>query len=183
MASEADTDSVKKNMAQEKMDSWWEYARELAKAERELKIEKWVYISIEYKEENGERVVLYHYDLPRELHERYRWVIRWREAKLLCQYPKKNIHTYYSYYDKRTGLNTDFNSLLSKLTSTKAQITIAERKEQEYLQYQRQNNLFFDEQTDEQLIKFRKKLSKKRQQYTELITKIYKEAEQYKASK
>ena len=159
-------------MAQEKMDSWWEYARELAKAERELKIEKWVYISIEYKEENGERIVLYHYDLPRELHERYRWVIRWREAKLLCQYPKKNIHTYYSYYDKRTGLNTDFNSLLSKLTSTKAQITIAERKEQEFLQYQRQNNLFFDEQTDEQLIKFRKKLSKKRQQYKELITKI-----------
>ena len=40
-------------MAQEKMDSWWEYAREQAKAERELKIEKWVYISIEYKEENG----------------------------------------------------------------------------------------------------------------------------------
>ena len=39
-------------MAQEKMDSWWEYARELAKAERELKIEKWVYISIEYKEES-----------------------------------------------------------------------------------------------------------------------------------
>ena len=72
-------------------------------------------------------------------------------------------YTYYSYYDKRTGLNTDFNSLLPKLTSTKAQITIAERKEQEYLQYQRQNNLFFDEQTDEQLIKFRKELSKKRQ--------------------
>ena len=47
-------------MAQEKMDSWWEYARELAKAERELKIEKWVYISIEYKEENGARVGLYH---------------------------------------------------------------------------------------------------------------------------
>lgn len=59
-------------MAQEKMDDWWEYARELAKAERELKIEKWVYISIEYKEKNGKRVVLYHYDLPRELHERYR---------------------------------------------------------------------------------------------------------------
>ena len=101
-----------------------------------------IYISIEYKEKNGERIVLYHYDLPRELHERYRWVIRWREAKLLCQYPKKNIHTYYSYYDKRTGLNTVFNSLLSKLTSAKAQITIAERKKQEYLQYQRQNNLF-----------------------------------------
>ena len=45
-------------MAQEKMDSWWEYARELAKAEREHKIEIWVYISKEYKEENGKRVVL-----------------------------------------------------------------------------------------------------------------------------
>ena len=63
------------------------------------------------------------------------------------------------HYDKHTGLNTDFNSLLPKLTSTKAQITIAERKEQEYLQDQRQHNLFFDEQTDEKLIKFRKKLS------------------------
>lgn len=156
-------------MAQEKMDSWWEYARELAKAERELKIEKWVYISIEYKEENGERIVLYHYDLPRELHERYRWVIRWREAKLLCQYPKKNKHR--------------FQLLAIQTYLCQSQITIAERKEQEFLQYQRQNNLFFDEQTDEQLIKFRKKLSKKRQQYTELITKIYKEAEQYKASK
>ena len=29
-------------MAQEKMDSWWEYARELAKAERELKIEIYI---------------------------------------------------------------------------------------------------------------------------------------------
>lgn len=71
-------------MAQEKIDNWWEYAREQAKAERELKIEKLVYISIEYKEENGERIVLYHYNLPRELHERYRWVIRWRKV---CQYP------------------------------------------------------------------------------------------------
>lgn len=156
-------------MAQEKMDSLWEYARELAKAERELKIEKWVYISIEYKEENGERIVLYHYDLPRELHERYRWVIRWREAKLLCQYPKKNKHR--------------FQLLAIQTYLCQSQITIAERKEQEFLQYQRQNNLFFDEQTDEQLIKFRKKLSKKRQQYTELITKIYKEAKRHKASK
>ena len=135
----------------------------------ELKIEKWVYISIEYKEENRERIVLYHYDLPRELHERYRWVIRWREAKLLCQYPKKNKHR--------------FQLLAIQTYLCQSQITIAERKEQEFLQYQRQNNLFFDEQTDEQLIKFRKKLSKKRQQYTELITKIYKEAKRHKASK
>ncbi len=41
-------------MAQERIDDWWEYAKELAKAERELQFERWVYISIEYKDEAGE---------------------------------------------------------------------------------------------------------------------------------
>lgn len=36
-------------MAQERIDDWWEYAKDLAKAERELQIERWVYISIKYK--------------------------------------------------------------------------------------------------------------------------------------
>ena len=83
------------------MDDWWEYAKELAKAERELQIGHWVRISIEYRDEAGDTVRLHSYDLPRELHERYRWVVRWREARLQCLYPRKHIHTYYSYYDKR----------------------------------------------------------------------------------
>ena len=115
------------------MDDWWEYAKELAKAERELQIGHWVRISIEYRDEAGDTVRLHSYDLPRELHERYRWVVRWREARLQCLYPRKHIHTYYSYYDKRTGLRTGFNSCLSRLSTAKAQITIAERKEKEYL--------------------------------------------------
>lgn len=110
------------------MDDWWEYAKELAKAERELQIGHWVRISIEYRDEAGDTVRLHSYDLPRELHERYRWVVRWREARLQCLYPRKHIHTYYSYYDKRTGLRTGFNSCLSRLSTAKAQITIAERK-------------------------------------------------------
>lgn len=40
-------------MAQERMDDWMEYARELAHAERELRIERWVFISIECKDEAG----------------------------------------------------------------------------------------------------------------------------------
>ena len=91
------------------MDDWWEYAKELAKAERELQIGHWVRISIEYRDEAGDTVRLHSYDLPRELHERYRWVVRWREARLQCLHPRRHIHTYYSYYDKRTGLRTDFN--------------------------------------------------------------------------
>ena len=40
-------------MVQERIDDWWEYAKDLARAERELQIERWVYISIEYKDEAG----------------------------------------------------------------------------------------------------------------------------------
>jgi len=59
------------------MDNWMEYAREYARAERELKIKKWVYISIEYRTRTHDRIVLHTYDLPHDLYERYSWVIRW----------------------------------------------------------------------------------------------------------
>lgn len=163
-------------MAQERIDDWWEYARELAKAERELKIEQWVFISIEYKDADGHTHRLHSYDLPKELHEKYRWVVRWREARLQCLYPRETISGYYCYYDKRTGLKTGFNSCLSKLAAAKAQITMAERKEKEYLDYQRQNNLFFDEQRDIQLLKFRQKLQAKKEKYAILKNKIQAEA-------
>ncbi|MDB1056606.1 hypothetical protein [Phocaeicola vulgatus] len=159
-------------MAQERMNDWMEYVRELARAERELRIERWVFISIEYKDEAGNPVRLHSYNLPRDLHERHRWVIRWREARLQCLYPKKQVNTYYSYYDKRTGLRTDFNSCLSKLSAAKAQISIAERKEREYVQYQRANNLFFDEGTDEQLVRFHEKLRMKKEKYMALEHEI-----------
>lgn len=159
-------------MAQERIDGWWEYARELAKAERELKIERWVYISIEYRTKERERVRLFHYDLPRDVYERYQWVIRWRHARLQCQYPRENVQVYYSFYDKRSGLETGFGSALSKLSAAKAQITIARRKEQEYIEYQRKNNMFFNEEDDEMLLKFRRKLQEKIERYTELETEV-----------
>lgn len=164
-------------MTQERMDDWMEYARELARTERELRVERWVFISIECKDEAGNPVRLHSYDLPRELHERYRWVIRWREARLQCLYPKRRFNTYYSYYDKRTGLRTGFNSGLSRLSAAKAQISIAERKEREYIQYQRANNLFFDEGTDEQLIRFREKLRMKKEKYAAMEHEIRSEVE------
>ena len=43
-------------MAQERMDDWMEYARELARAERELRVERWVFISIECKDDAGNPV-------------------------------------------------------------------------------------------------------------------------------
>ena len=96
-----------------------------------------------------------------------------------CQYPRENINTYYSYYDKRTGLRTDFNSCLMKLAAAKAQITRAERKEAEYLAYQRLSNLFFDEQTDEQLLTFRQKLAVKKEKYMSLKIHIENQVKQH----
>lgn len=164
-------------MAQERMDDWMEYARELARAERELRVERWVFISIECKDEAGNPIRLHSDDLPRELHERYRWVVRWRVSRLQCLHPKEDIHPYFSYYDKRTGLSTELDSALSKLSAAKAQISIAERKEKEYIEYQRANNLFFDETTDGQLLRFREKLRMKKEKYTALEQQIRSEIE------
>ncbi len=149
-----------------------EYAREYAKTQREMKIEKWVCITIEYRTKERQRVVLFRYDLPRDVYDRRQWVVRWRNARLLCQYPKENVQTYFSYYDRRTGLSMNFGSVLSKLSAMKAQITIARRKEQEYLEYQRQNNLFFNEAEDETLAKFRRKLQAKIEKNAELEREV-----------
>ena len=56
----------------------------------------------------------------------------------------------------------EVNGCLSKLISAKAQITKAERRMNEYIEHNRQNNLFFDENTDEELVKFREKLERKK---------------------
>jgi len=165
---------------QEDMRDWMEEAKELAKAERELGIEKWVIVSIEYRTKDCRRVVLFQYDLPREIYERYDWVIRWRKARMQCKYPKEMVWSCCSYYDKKTGWKTDFNSCLSRLASSKAQITIAKRREQEYLTYQKQNNLFFDESMDEDLVKFREKLKRKEENYNLLYQNIQNTVEEHR---
>lgn len=142
---------------QESMGDWFQMAKDLAKAERELKIEQWVEVTIYYGYAE-KQVSLYHYNLPREMYFRYQWVIRWRMAKLQCQYPKQIVSTSLYFYDKRSGESMD----LSKLISAKAQITKAERKMNEYIEHNRQNNMFFDENTDEELVKFREKLERKK---------------------
>ncbi|WP_255495441.1 hypothetical protein [Dysgonomonas sp. 521] len=88
-------------MAQVIMDDWMQYAKDLAKAEWELKIEHWVYITFEIRHQDGHREILHKIDLPREMADRWRWVIEWRRAKLVCKYPRKQImiyHCAYSWY-------------------------------------------------------------------------------------
>lgn len=143
------------------MDDLFLMAKDLAKAEKELKVERWVEVTLYYGYAD-KQVSLYHYDLPREMYFRYQWVIRWRMAKFQCQYPKQIIGISLYHYDKRSGESMGLNSCLSKLISAKAQVAKAERMMKNYIEQNRQNNMFFDEYTDEELVKFREKFERKK---------------------
>lgn len=145
-------------MRQKNADDFIQMAKDFAKAERELGVQKWVSISIERMDNDRNREQIFNYDLPREVYERWEWVVNWRRVKLVCKYPKDHVHCYFSFYDKRLGNNPKFTSDLKTLTSAKAQVTRVQRKIDEYIAYNKANNLFFDESTDEDLLKARKKL-------------------------
>lgn len=146
-------------MAQERIDDFIQLAKDYAKAEKELGVQHWVFISIERADGNCNYERLFSYDLPREVFERRRWVIEWRWSKFVCQYPKGNVRCYFSYYDKRLGKDIRLNEDLRRLISAKAQVTKIQRKIDEYVAYNRVHNLFFDESTDADLLKAREKLS------------------------
>ena len=147
---------------QELMDGWEQDARDLAKAERELQIEHWVQITFGFVDDNRETVTLHVYDLPRKMLDRYLWVIRWRRARLQCLHPRRMIASWYSHYDKRTGLITDFGSCLGRLASGKAQVTKARRCIEQHITDRRARYpLFYDESTDTELVKYREKLGRK----------------------
>ena len=145
-------------MAQESIDDFIQMAKDYAKAEKELEVQRWVFISIERTDGNGNHERLFCYDLPCEVYERRRWVVEWRRARLVCQYPKGNVMCYFSYYDKRLGTDIKLNEDLRRLISAKAQVTKVQRKIDEYVVYNRTHNLFFDESTDADLRKAREKL-------------------------
>ncbi|MDH6311222.1 hypothetical protein M2451_004148 [Dysgonomonas sp. PFB1-18] len=170
-------------MAQETMEDWMQYAKDLAKAERELKIEHSVYITFEIRHQDGHREILHKIDLPRDMVDRWQWLIEWRREKLVCKYPRKKVTVYHCAYDKRTGLQTGFNFLLSKVASAKAQITKVERVIAQYIKDEVQNNLFFDENTDERLLKAKAKLEKKKSNYNEAYAVLQAEVEKHKNNK
>jgi len=78
-------------MAQESIDDFIQLSKDYAKAEEDLEVQRWVFISIERTDENCNYVRLFSYDLPREVYERRRWVeegkiclsISQRECKIL----------------------------------------------------------------------------------------------------
>lgn len=150
-------------MAQESIDYFIQMAKDYAKAEKELEVQHWVFVNFErkYESNNYDYVRLFSYDLPREVYEHRKWVIEWRKAKLVCQYPKGCVRYTLHFYDKRLGKNIQLNKDLNRLISAKAHVTKAQRKIDKYVTYNKANNLFFDESTDTDLLKAREKLETK----------------------
>lgn len=148
-------------MAQESIDYFIQMAKDYAKAKKDLKVQHWVFVNFERKDESNNYVRLFSYDLPREVYEHRKWVVEWRKAKLVCQYPKGCVRYTLHFYDKRFGDNIQLNKDLNRLISAKAQVTKAQRKIDKYVAYNKANNLFFDENTDTDLLKAREKLETK----------------------
>lgn len=147
-------------MAQESIDYFIQMAKYYAKAEKDLDVQKWVFVNFERKDGHS-YVRLFSYDLPREVFERRKWVIDWRKARLVCQYPKDDVRYTLHFYDKRLGLDIRLNEDLRRLISAKAQVTKVQRKIDKYVAYNKAHNLFFDESTDTDLLKAREKLEAK----------------------
>ena len=146
---------------QEESDYFIQMAKDYGRAEKELGVQRWVFISIEKTDGSGNKERLFSYDLPREVYERRRWVIEWKRSRFVCKYPKGNVTCYTCYYDKRLGTDIRLNEDLQRLISAKAQVTKVRRKIDEYVAYNRANNMFFDEHTDADLQKAREKLTMK----------------------
>lgn len=155
---------------QESVNDWMELAKAYDKAENET-VQPYVFVTLE---DSVTKEKLFRYDLPRDMFWKYEWVIRWRTAKLQIQRPRHRINQYLDFYDKKTGLEFGFKSLLSSLVSAKAQLTINTRKLDDYkagMKY----DLFFDETTDPVVAKLKCKIATYQQKIHELETTIQNE--------
>lgn len=148
-------------MAQERIDDFIEMAKDYARAEKELEMQQWVFVSFERKDEYGNYIRLFSYDLPREVFERRRWVADWRNAKLICKYPKGNVRYSLSFYDRRLGKDEKMQKCLRELVSAKAQVSKMKRIISEYVSYHKEHDLFFNEDNDAELSMAREKLARK----------------------
>lgn len=167
---------------QESLSDYYEEAKEIARIEKELGIEMWDRVSIERSgDKEGEHIALYSYDLPRSIAEKYEWVLRWRTAKLQCQYPRYIVWCYHGLYRKIAGENIGMQEDLDKFIASKAQLSKQQRRLDEYIAYEKENNIFFDESADEQVVKVKAKIERNRQIVAEAEARLIEKVKQYKA--
>lgn len=166
---------------QESLQDYFLMAKEIAKEEKNLGIEHWDGISIQRDgDKAGEYVRLYHYDLPRQLAEKYDWVIRWRAAKLQCQYPRYCVRVYHSPYKKVMGVNIGMQKDIDTFVAAKAQYTKQSRTLDDYISKQKASNMFFNEDTDQEVVRFKAKLERKKENIEQAEARLIEKVKQYK---
>lgn len=156
-------------------------AKEIAKVEKELNIEHWDYITISRNgDKEGSDITLYQYDLPRHIAEKYDWVIRWRTARLQCEYPRYSVCCFHSPYSKVMGANIGMQKDLNTFVAAKAQYTKQQRELDSYIKHQKESNMFFNEDTDELLVKAKAKLARKREAVKQAEERLIEKVKHYK---
>lgn len=103
---------------------------------------------------------LHSVEIPRSMYDRWMWLFDWRTAKYKCRWPRKRITLYHHYFDKKSGMDLGYGTLLQKYISAKGQVTKVANNMIKYKE-ERKKTLFFDESTDELYLKLADKLKQK----------------------
>jgi hypothetical protein len=166
------------------MNEYFEQQRAEEQVEKELNVNRWVIISIGYRSRDYKTpdVLLYKYNIPVYLKEKYDWVIRWRAAKIQCRHPKEYICTWYTHYDRRTSLRLEHDSLYTKIIAAKAWLTRARNKVKKY-EEERGRTLFHDFENDPVRLDAMRKVRVKEERLIKLQELLKIETEKYHAKK
>ena len=166
---------------QESLQDYFMEAKEIAREEKKLGIEHWDMISIERDgDKAGEYISLYRYDLPRHIAEKYDWVVRWRAARLQCQYPRYCIRIYHCPYKKVMGVNIGIQKDIDTFVAAKAQYTKQKRFLDDYISKQKATNMFFNEDTDQEVVNSKAKLESKKENIEQAEARLIEKVKQYK---
>lgn len=150
---------------------WYEYESIVTKINEELNIRPYCKVAIIRKKPDGGTDILYEYDLPREMVWKYNWVLEWRKARFVCRYPRDHVSMNFHFYDKTSGLELGYQTLLSQKIAAKALMTKYRNVRNRYVEEKRKE-LFFDPETDCNLKKIDAKILRAEQRIEEISAKI-----------
>ena len=150
---------------------WQEHCGIIETVHKELNIQPYCKVTITRKKPDGNLEVLYEYDLPREMVWKYNWVLEWRKARFVCKYPRDNVSLNFHFYDKTSGLEIGYQTLLSKMVAAKALMTKYMNLKTRYVE-DKEKELFFDPETDPVLKKIDAKIHRAEQKFKEISSEI-----------
>ena len=114
--------------------------------------------------------------------DRWRWLVEWRRAKYVCQYPRKGRAGLSLLLRQADGTANRIRLPALVRGSGEAQITKVERKIEEYVSYMSGNDLFSTRRQTKKLRCAKKKLAQKRAKFAELCALLQSEVAKHRAN-